>query len=276
MAMNGTLRGLTTEQIQRARTTTWTNRRADGGTYVYFVVVVSRRERYPICLGPAESPAVHKMAQELLATPVHDIITNEAIHARIEALHQQNRKAAGMNKRMAACRVAWRDAFTGRANSLIRLPFLPGECDAGSRVWQALHADEVRDYERQERAHMQRVLARELFATLYRERPEQADAVWREIVEEGQPAAEWSTEAQAGLRALREMAGLEAARETIKQNGDELLLVDLIEITSPRRRRITYIKIKAKDLPRLLAERPVTAQLVMFPDYTEWETGVLS
>jgi hypothetical protein len=249
--------------MERARSSTWTHRKVNGAAYLYFVVSVSKRERYPVCLGPAESHIVQSMARDLLTMPIEQVITDEAIHARIDALHQHNREAAGMRRSMDAGRAAWRNTFSGSAACPIRVPFLPGECNTGSRVWQAIHADEVRDYERQERTHMQRVLARELLAKLYSKRPEQADAVWQEIVLNGQPATKWSTEAQAGLRALREMAGSEAARETIEQNGDELFLVDLIEITSPRRRRPNIISIKARDLENLLAERHAVAQLLL-------------
>lgn len=201
------LRSLTLEQIERAKVLIQKHRVKEL-TYLVLVVRSMGSVRIRIHLGPAANHDVQMLAKELRDLSARHIIANEAdIRERLRLLHDQHRKAAGMRLSMARGRAEWQRDPTHSAGPPIRLSFVPSEMHAGSRVWQILHADEVRDYERQERTHVQRLLARDLLSRLHSERPAQASAVWWEIVVDGKPTATWSPDAQAGLERLRRMAG---------------------------------------------------------------------
>lgn len=200
------LSSLTLEQIERAKVLI-RERRIKETTYLFLVVSVGS-VWIRIHLGPAANHDVQVLAKELRDRSARHIIANEAdIRERLRLLHDQHRKTAGLRQSMAWGRAAWQRDPTHSAGPPIRLPFVPGEMNAGSRVWQMMHADEVRDYERQERTHVQRLLARDLLSRLHSEQPAQASAVWWEIVVDGKPTATWSPDAQAGLERLRRMAG---------------------------------------------------------------------
>lgn len=200
------LSSLALEQIERAKVLI-RERRIKETTYLFLVVSVGR-VWIRIHLGPAANHDVQMLAKELRDLSARHIIANEAdIRERLRLLHDQHRKAAGMRLSMARGRAEWQKDPTHSAGPPIRLPFVPGEMHAGSRVWQIMHADEVRDYDRQERTHVQRLLARDLLSRLHSERPAQASAVWWEVVVDGKPTATWSPDAQAGLERLRRMAG---------------------------------------------------------------------
>jgi len=199
------LSNLTPEQIARAKVQIQ-ERRVKDSTYLVLVVSVGRLW-IRIHLGPAANHDVQMLAKELRDLSARDFIANETdIRERLRLLHDQHRKAAGMRQSMTGGRAEWQRDPTHSAGPPIRLSFVPGEMHAGSRVWLIMHADEVRDHERQERTHVQRLLARDLLSRLHSERPAQASAVWWEVVVDGKPAATWSPDAQAGLERLRRMA----------------------------------------------------------------------
>lgn len=55
-----------------------------------------------------------------------------------------------------------------------------------------------------------------------------------------------------------------ALSESIERIGDKMLIVDLIEHTHPRRKKVSRLEVKAAELEQLLQERPHLAQLALF------------
>jgi hypothetical protein len=86
---------------------------------------------------------------------------------------------------------------------------------------------------------------------------ESAEAVWARLRKR-------DLEQLLTLTTMAPAPPITALSESLEQIGSKLLIVDLIEHTHPRRKKISRIEVTADSLQDILADRPHLAQLALF------------
>jgi hypothetical protein len=66
------------------------------------------------------------------------------------------------------------------------------------------------------------------------------------------------------LTAARPAPPVTTLSESVERIGEKLLLVDLIEHSAPRKKRVSRVEVKEVELQQFLQDRPHLAQLALF------------